>query len=398
VAGCAPPTPPVPVGDRFVATTGADAGTCANPSAPCLTINYAVSQATSGQTVVVAAGTYPEMVTVDKPLVFRGANVGIPAGVTPGVRLPESVVKGFRSATSVNPDYPTADQEYDVSVDGFTIDPQGDAAWIGAPSDHRQLVSFFGGSHVDVRDNVFTGGAFVPDCGYTCTTMTASALLVQSGTFSISDNSFTNFQAPIDISQGLTASAHPVVSGSISSNTFAHVTNRAVWLNDLSGLGTFPGVSVSANTFDATGWTSPDWSPAGLVITTGGNTVDGNTFTAFGSGVFAQVCDGSNPSTAANTYTDNKFLANRTGINYYNAGAGCPANVPAVIKNNDFVANYGTGVKWNEFAPPGPNNLDATCNWWGDAAGPGANGANPVGNQVTFSPWNVASGGTCTGT
>lgn len=44
---------------RFVdATTGNDTGTCSSPATPCQTIQYAVNQAISGDTILVAKGTY----------------------------------------------------------------------------------------------------------------------------------------------------------------------------------------------------------------------------------------------------------------------------------------------------------------------------------------------------
>jgi len=41
-------------GDRYVATTGSDAGACDNVASPCLTIAYAVAQATAGDTIHIA--------------------------------------------------------------------------------------------------------------------------------------------------------------------------------------------------------------------------------------------------------------------------------------------------------------------------------------------------------
>ncbi|HTO00583.1 MAG TPA: hypothetical protein VL068_07900, partial [Microthrixaceae bacterium] len=74
IAGCAlamvaatacAPTPTSPPG-RYVKPTGTDAGACATAATACATITYAVSVATPGQTIRVAAGTYPELVIVDK--------------------------------------------------------------------------------------------------------------------------------------------------------------------------------------------------------------------------------------------------------------------------------------------------------------------------------------------
>jgi Zn-dependent metalloprotease len=49
---------PDPSLDRFVATTGTDAGNCSDSANPCATINYAIGQATVGDTIGVAVGTY----------------------------------------------------------------------------------------------------------------------------------------------------------------------------------------------------------------------------------------------------------------------------------------------------------------------------------------------------
>jgi Zn-dependent metalloprotease len=43
---------------RYVATSGADVGDCTNSASPCLTMNYAISPASAGDTIKVASGTY----------------------------------------------------------------------------------------------------------------------------------------------------------------------------------------------------------------------------------------------------------------------------------------------------------------------------------------------------
>ena len=51
--------------DRYVATTGSDAANnCLTQATPCLTVQHAVLQSGNGDDVNVAAGTYPESVTV----------------------------------------------------------------------------------------------------------------------------------------------------------------------------------------------------------------------------------------------------------------------------------------------------------------------------------------------
>ncbi len=59
---------------RHVATTGADSGDCSNPAAPCATIQYAHDQAAAGDTIRIAAGTYPGQVIIDRSLILEGAS------------------------------------------------------------------------------------------------------------------------------------------------------------------------------------------------------------------------------------------------------------------------------------------------------------------------------------
>jgi len=59
---------------RYVATTGADTGNCGSSGSPCASITYAISQAVTGNTIEIAAGTYTEAgIIVDKDLTLTGA-------------------------------------------------------------------------------------------------------------------------------------------------------------------------------------------------------------------------------------------------------------------------------------------------------------------------------------
>lgn len=62
---------------RFVSPAGSDTGNCTG--SPCQTIGYAVGQASAGDTIMVAAGTYAESVNVTKQLLLVGSDATIDA-------------------------------------------------------------------------------------------------------------------------------------------------------------------------------------------------------------------------------------------------------------------------------------------------------------------------------
>ena len=151
-------------------------------------------------------------------------------------------------------------------------------------------------------------------------------------------------------------------------------------------------------------------------MTSGGNTVTGNTFTSNGSGVFAQVCDGTNTAGVSNTFTSNSFLGNRSGIQLYVVGTCGSGEVDPVVTGNVFEGTFTgvglvdepeIGVRWNGAVgtngDAAPNVIDATCNWWGAATGPDLNGSPVVPGAATVtlnvdaSPWNTTATGPCDG-
>lgn len=79
---------------RFVAKNGSDSSDCTSSGLPCLTIAYAVSQATDGDTIQIGPGTYNEAVSTPDRLDFVGAGGGsLPVG--PAATVIQGPAGGF---------------------------------------------------------------------------------------------------------------------------------------------------------------------------------------------------------------------------------------------------------------------------------------------------------------
>lgn len=88
--GVSPTVPAHAAGIRYVAATGVDSADCSNSGSPCLTISYAYSQSSSGDTINIAAGTYTTAASVDitHDISINGAgaaNTIVQAAVSAGI-------------------------------------------------------------------------------------------------------------------------------------------------------------------------------------------------------------------------------------------------------------------------------------------------------------------------
>ncbi len=402
---------------RYVGTDGSDLGNndCRSSLAKCSTINYAIDQATTGETVYVSPGTYDEIVDPWRALTFKGKNVGVNSGPTDTeARRPETIVKAFRN----NAD---ASVYLDFELNGFMIDPMGDAALYQG---ELGVVDIFGGDTVTIVNNYFIGAAaLVPDCSYTCAAMGDYAFRAHAGGIDVHDNRFESWRRPLDIAH--TDDMLPILPGSsIANNAFIGVTSRAMSIGQLTGRTGMPGMTVDGNLVDATGITAPS-SPAGITVTNHSNQVTNNTFIGVSSGVYLQLCK--KFSTDDNVITDNTFVDNRVGVNVttFNDGTACVNGATEgsgnwivgggranglEVTGNSFTGSTSAAVRFNpdytgftDVVTVGP--LDVTCNWYGGAAGP-SDPANPgdrvqqgpAGNaQMSFTPWLTSEGGACDG-
>ncbi len=146
---------------------GPVANTSSTPANTYFTIQAAVNAASNGNTIQVAAGTYAENVTVDKPLTILGPN----ANVDPcsGTRVAEAIV--VPSGTAAVPAGATAVETGEifhvaasgVTIKGFTIDgnnttvTSGVTNTTGADMDAAEGVTIYENniSNLTVSNNIF---------------------------------------------------------------------------------------------------------------------------------------------------------------------------------------------------------------------------------------------------
>ncbi|MEZ5270091.1 MAG: DUF1565 domain-containing protein [Microthrixaceae bacterium] len=172
---------------------------------------------------------------------------------------------------------------------------------------------------------------------------------------------------------------------------------------------------------DATGRDLIASTPAGITITNDSNQVTNNTFSGFSTGVYMQLCK--KWSQQDNVISGNLFANNNAGVNIttyldtsqcvrgasegtdgWFVGGGVVDGLQ--INNNALVGSGNYAIRFNPnfgtYTPAvstGP--LDATCNWFDDAAGPGGTNdilQGPITNaQVNATPWLTSVGGACDG-
>src|SRR2546430_4135480 len=221
-------------------TLGNDANTCTAPGlgGACMTIQAAVNKAAAGDTIVVAAGVYPEPapgpLTINRTLTLQGAQSGVDA---------RGRVAAESSVIDSQGTYITANK---VVVDGFTIQDSVNGVFtgfgiaMGAGTNGTQILNDVvqdniagiavsnapGGSQVVIRHNQIQNnnqpGAASGDGIYTDQFVSGGAVK----NVLIEENAFVgNDDAGIDVSN--TDAANGVTDLDVSSNTF-DLNGRAV--------------------------------------------------------------------------------------------------------------------------------------------------------------------------
>jgi hypothetical protein len=379
-----------------VSPSGSDSGGCI--SSPCLTIQYAVNQATTGGTIEVAAGTYDEpQIVVKQPLHLQGAGAGqtIVDGSSAGSLVGDGMLR-FQKPSAGN-----------FTVRGFTLE----GANSNGPSGEPMLISFAqvpAGSQVTVAENEFLASeALDPELP---TDFSLGIYSSGSGAgFAIEDNLFTGMWQGILIE-------HSTGAATIAGNEFANLVPTT------AGGAVYPAEGVLMLADGISGG-------AGDVVSSA-QAISGNDFHGYaGLGIVFQAGHPAVNTTTPNSFSDVTIAGNRISLTGATSppeakplagialktgragstisGAELTGNSVAVSAPGEDIAVSGavsgTGVHANRIAGGSATGLDAaaasfpvdaTENWWGCNSGPTSDGSNAcetISGDVDANPWLVLS-------
>ena len=344
---------------------------CAN--AGYMTISAAVGAATSGDTIEVCPGIYPELVMVDKTLTFLGPQQGVDARTRTVPATSEAVVGAPDGAFQIEADK--------VVIDGFTIqdvvnNPSAPPfTGLGAGIWTNPGFSGTEGGH-QIFNNIIQANIVGIYLNNTCTLGT----LVQFNL--IRDNTVPGASSGNGIYSDV-----GLCKAVINENKFSG--------NSTGSVSVF-GPPFTPNTTDDISVTNNELvapSPESIsFVGVSNSTIDGNIST--GSTNDATVHLFGNDSKVM--VTNNRLLNGNRAIVVDN-----PLSIYGVGPNSDITAhlnciqgNSVAGMEVDPFAYSTPS-LDAENNWWGSSSGP-TNPNNPTGtgdriialqNNVDFTPW-----------
>jgi len=359
--------------NRYVATTGSDTlNDCSVLLSPCLTVQHAHDQASAGDTINIAAGTYSVtgLISVTKTLTFLGAQAGVDARTRSGAESVLSNTQGISVGAN------------NCVFDGLTIqDSQisaftGYGLWINPGKDGTQVIN-----------NIFQ----LNIVGLGISNLGTTQCLVQHNLFQNNNRPGGAAGTGIYTDQFTSGAVSNVL---INENLFVNNDNGGVGFNNTDLTKTDSNITVTNNVINNCGRGVYFFNTSNLTITD--NTITNLPApTDHGSSAGISLFGGaSNVSILRNNVETGAkygihlraFLTDPPNPN--------PPNTNVAIHLNNIFGFAVAGLHVDD-APVGPINY-AICNWWGSATGPTNPTLNPGGTgdvaegtlvAANFNPW-----------
>jgi parallel beta-helix repeat protein len=327
------------------------------------TIQEAVND-TGCTTINVAAGTYAEHVTINRALTLNGANVGKTGNDT--ARGSESVIIGDATGAVQL----TAD---DITVDGFTISSASNNLGSGIHMSSTNM-------GYTIQNNVITHNQI-------------GIYANSSGASTISRNLFDANNQP-GASGGAGIYSEFTDHLTIDSNEFKNHTVNNPLIFAATAADVHKNLTVSNNLIHDNGCGCSAVYALSLkdaAFTANDITADASDLRLGGGNHTVAITQNTLHSTVGvNVVDDNVANGTAFGLN-----TGITVNRNSLTGHSVFGVDNSTG---GQTLP-----VDATCNWWGAANGPGPVGpgsGDKVSTGVTFAPWLTSSSnlnGPCNG-
>jgi hypothetical protein len=355
---------------------GNDGNSCTAPGVgnACMTIQAAINKASSGDTINVAAGTYPELapgpLTVNKTLTLLGAQSGVDAR---GRVAAESIITDSQGT------WVTANN---VVINGFTIQDSTNGGFTGFG-----ILMGAGTTGTQVLNNIIQGNI----AGIGLSNSGGAQGLIQRN--QIQSNNQAGGASGTGIYTDQFVSGGAVKNVLVEENAFIGNNNAGIDMSNTDAANGVSNLEVSTNSFDMNG--------RGLVLfNTHVSKIHDNSITnstLAGSAAIRIFDNNSDLSILDNDLIIGAGHAIRSSVII---GLG-PSSKVVIHENNieDFAL---TGLTVDPGSHTGT--VDAECNWWNSSTGP-ANPNNPGGTgeevvgDADFTPWLIAPapGGACVG-
>jgi hypothetical protein len=363
----ATPVAAIPLGTTYyVSTSGNDTTGDGSAGAPWLTIQHAVGTAASGDTIMVAAGTYVEVgqIVINKNLTIIGADKAT------------TIIKPAQNTTNSGNGrgWFLVNAGIQFNLSNVTLDGSGYMVWQGIRDQGSGTIANCNFNNIQYDPS---GGS---SHAYAGTAMTAFG----NGNVNVTGCTFTAIGRV-----GVLYYGTGVTGSTFSNNTYTG-KGTGDWLDYGVEVENGAVVTISDNEIsncgDATGYAGSWVSSAILVGTNSRATVNNNSLSDNTWGV--AVGTGTSDTGNVVTFSGNNIYGNDEGIHFHGGSVALVSGHCNSIHDN---TNYGVNNHGGTIA------CDFEQNWWGDASGP--SGAGPgtgdaVSTFVDYSPWLGATCGT----